>query len=73
MFFWLNTASKTFTTKLDRYEETKEKTGSAEEAKLELLADESGVDLKKVPEEEKRSLLSFFSRSKFGQFFRKRK
>ena len=64
---------KTFTERLDRYEDTKEKTGSVEEAKFELLADTSGVDEKKVPEEEKRSLLSFFSRSKFGQLFRERK
>jgi len=45
----------------------------AEEAKLAVLADQIGVDMKKAPEEEKRSLLNFFKRSKFAQFIKKRK
>lgn len=63
----------TFTKQLSKYEDTKEETGSSEEAKLALLADQMGVDLKKAPEEEKRSLLSLFGRSKFASFLRKRK
>ena len=64
---------KMFGDQLDTYEKTKEKTGSTEEAKLAVLADQMGVDLKKAPEEEKRSLLNFFKRSKFFSFIKKRK
>ena len=58
---------------LDKYEETLEKTGSAEEAKLAVLADQMGVDYKKMPDGEKQSLLSMFGRSKFTMFFKKQK
>jgi hypothetical protein len=68
-----NLLLKMFGSQLSKYEKTKEKTGSAEEAKLELLTDQIGVDLKNSTEEEKRSLLSLLGRSKFAKFFRKRK
>ena len=58
---------------LEKYQAVKDETGSAEQAKLALLADQIGVDLKKAPEDEKRSVLNFLSRSKFTRFFRKRK
>jgi len=58
---------------IDKYEETIEKTGSAEEAKLAVLADQMGVDYKKMPDSEKQSLLSMFARSKFARLFKKRK
>jgi len=58
---------------LDKYEDTLEKTGSEEEAKLAVLADQIGVDYKKIPDGEKQSLLSMFGRSKFARFFKKRK
>ena len=64
---------ETFKEQLDTYEETLEKTGSAEEAKLAVLADQLGVDYKKMPDGEKQSLLSMFGRSKFARFFKKRK
>lgn len=58
---------------LSKFQNTKDETGSAEEAKLALLADQIGVDLKKAPEDEKRSLLNLFSRSKFARLFKRRK
>jgi len=64
---------KMLDSKLDKYEKTKEKTGSDAEAKLAVLADNIGVDLEKAPAEEKQSLLNFLGRSKFAQFFKKRK
>ena len=64
---------KMFTKHLTKYEDTEEETGNTEEAKLAVLADQMGVDLKKAPEEEKRSLLSLFKRSKFVQFLKRRK
>jgi transcriptional regulator with XRE-family HTH domain len=64
---------KMFGDQLDKYEDTLEKTGSAEEAKLAVLADQMGVDYKKTPDTEKQSLLSMFGRSKFARFFKKRK
>jgi len=64
---------KMFGDQIDKYEETKEKTGSSEEAKLAVLADQIGVDYKKIPDAEKQSLLSMFARSKFVQLFKKRK
>ena len=64
---------KIFNDQLDKYEDTLEKTGSAEEAKLAVLADQMGVDYKKMPDTEKQSLLSMFGRSKFARFFKKRK
>ena len=62
-----------FTNQLSTFEETNEKTGNTEEAKLAVLVDQMGVDLKKAPEEEKRSLLSLLKRSKFVQFLKRRK
>ncbi|MCL2774215.1 MAG: helix-turn-helix domain-containing protein [Oscillospiraceae bacterium] len=64
---------KMFNKQLSKYEETKDETGNTEQAKLALLAEQLGIDLKKAPEEEKRSLLNLFKRSKFAQFFKKRK
>jgi len=64
---------KMFTKQLNKYEDTEEETGNTEEAKLAVLADQMGVDLKKAPEEEKRSLLSLLKRSKFTQFLKRRK
>ena len=62
-----------FNKQLTKYEDTNEETGSSEEAKLAVAADQWGVDMKKVTADEKRSLLNFFSRSKFAQFIKKRK
>ena len=42
------------------------------EAKLAVLADQVGVDLKKTPAEEKQSVLSFFARA-WEPFNKKRK
>ena len=64
---------KMFNKQLSKYEDTKEETGSSEEAKLAVAADQWGVDMKKTTEEEKKTMLSFFSRSKFAQFIKKRK
>jgi len=64
---------KMFNQQLSKYEDTKEETGSSEEAKLAVAADQWGVDMKKATDEEKKTLLSFFSRSKFASFFKKRK
>lgn len=58
---------------LQEFQSTKEETGSTEEAKLALLADQLGVNFSKAQEDEKRSLLNLFKRSKFAQFFRRRK
>ena len=58
---------------IQKFQSSKEETGSAEEAKLTVFADQMGVDLKKAREDEKRSLLNMFSRSKFAQFFKRRK
>jgi transcriptional regulator with XRE-family HTH domain len=58
---------------LQKYQSVKEETGSAEEAKLSILAEQMGVDLKKATADEKQSLLKLFSRSKFARFFKKRK
>lgn len=55
------------------FQDAKDETGSSEEAKLATIADQWGVNLKKAPDEEKQSVMSFLSRSKFAQFFRKRK
>jgi transcriptional regulator with XRE-family HTH domain len=66
---YLNTLSD----QLRKYETVLEETGSAEEAKLAILADQLGVKLNKAPEDEKRSLLSLLGRSKFIQFLKKRK
>ena len=64
---------KMFNKQLTKYEDTKEETGSSEEAKLAVAADQWGVDMKKATEEEKKTMLSFFSRSKFAQFLKRRK
>ena len=64
---------KMLNSQLQNFQSAQESTDSTEEAKLRLLADQMGVDLKKVPENEKRSLLNMFSRSKFKSFFKKRK
>lgn len=64
---------KMFSKQLTKYEDTKEETGSTEEAKVAVLADQMGVDMKKATAEEKQSLLNLFKRSKFWQFFKKRK
>ena len=64
---------KMFNKQLSKYEDTKAETGSTEEAKLAVFADQMGVDLKKAPEDEKQTLLNIFKRSKFAQFFKKRK
>jgi len=64
---------KTLQEQLEKFQSVKDETGSMEEAKLALLADQLGVDMKKAPEEEKRSLLNLFKRSKFAQFLKRRK
>ena len=56
-----------------KYREIKAETGSAEQAKLAILADQMGVSMKKATDEEKKTMLSFISRSKFTQLFKKRK
>jgi len=50
---------------VEKYEDVKNKTGSAEQAKLEILADQMGVDLKATPDNERKSVLSFLGRSIF--------
>ena len=55
------------------FQSTKDETDSTEQAKIAVLADQIGVDMKKATEEEKKSLHSFFKRSKFKRFIRKRK
>jgi hypothetical protein len=64
---------KTLGEQLGKYQAVSEETGSAEQAKLALLADQMGVDLRKTSEEERRSLLKLLGRSKFLRFFKKRK
>ena len=64
---------KMFNDQLSKYESTKEETGSTEEAKLAVLADQLGVNIAKAPEEEKKALHNLFKRSKFKRFIRKRK
>ena len=64
---------KIFTEQLSKYEDTNEETGSIEEAKIAVLADQMGINIEKAPEEEKKALHNLFKRSKFKQFIRKRK
>jgi transcriptional regulator with XRE-family HTH domain len=64
---------KTLHEQIQKFQTVKDETGSVEQAKLALLADQIGVDLKKAPDEEKRSLLNLIKRSKFAQFIKKRK
>ena len=64
---------KKLSEQLQKYEAVSEETGSVEQAKLALLADQVGVDLNKAHEDEKRSLLKLLSCSKFIRFFKKRK
>ena len=58
---------------VQKYQAVKNETGSAEETKLAILADEWGVNMNKATDEEKKTMLSFLSRSKFARLFRKRK
>ena len=58
---------------LERYRALKDETDSVEQAKLTIFAEQMGVNVKKATEEEKRTMLSFFGRSKFAQLFAKRK
>ena len=62
-----------FNKQLSKYEDTKAETGSSEEAKFAVFTDQMGVNLKKAPEEENQMLLNILKRSKFTQFFKKRK
>ena len=64
---------KQFTGQIEKFQETEDKTGSTEQAKLAILADQMGVSVKNATEGEKQSMLSFLSRSKFAQFLKKRK
>ena len=64
---------KQFVGQVEKYQAIEENTGSAEQAKLEIFADQMGVNMKKATEGEKKSMLSFLSRSKFAQFLKKRK
>ena len=64
---------KIFTEQLSKYEDTNEETGSIEEAKLAVLADQMGINIEKAPDEEKKALHNLFKRSKFKRFIRKRK
>jgi hypothetical protein len=45
----------------------------ADQLKLDVMADQLGVDLKKTTDEEKRSLLSFLNKSIFGLVFKRRR
>ena len=56
-----------------KYRTVKDETGSREEAKLAILADQMGVDLKKATEEEKQAVKDFMGKSKWTRFFKKRK
>lgn len=64
---------KSLAEQVKKYQAIKEETGNAEQAKLAILADQMGVNIKKTTDEEKKTMLSFFSRSKFAQFFKRRK
>lgn len=64
---------KSLMEQVEKFQSVQAETGSAEEAKLALLADQLGVNIGKSTAEEKRSLLSLFSRSKFAQFIKRRK
>jgi transcriptional regulator with XRE-family HTH domain len=64
---------KTLGEQIKKYQAVKDETGSAEQAKLAILADQMGVDAKKATEEERRTMMNFLSRSKFISFFKKRK
>jgi transcriptional regulator with XRE-family HTH domain len=63
---------KKMTEQIQKFDKDKDKDG-AEQAKLNLLADQLGADLSKSTEDEKVSLLNIFKRSKFKQFLKKRK
>jgi hypothetical protein len=58
---------------IQKYQAVKDGGGSAEEAKLAILADQIGVNLHRATDEEKRSILSFLGRSKFARLYKKRK
>jgi len=58
---------------VQKYQDVKDETNSAEQAKLAILADQLGVDLKKTSKDEKQSMLGFLSRSRFVKFIKRRK
>jgi len=64
---------KSLMEQVKKYQAIKAETGSAEQAKLAIFADQTGVSMKKATDEEKKTMLSFFSRSKFTRLFKKRK
>lgn len=64
---------KSFFEQVGKYQAIKDETGNAEQAKLAIFADQMGVNVKKATVEEKKTMLSFFSRSKFTKLFKKRK
>ena len=64
---------KSLMAQVEKFQSVQSETKSTEEAKLALLADQLGVNMKKSTDEEKRSLLSFLGRSKFAQFIKRRK
>ena len=64
---------QTIMEQIQKYKSVKAATGSREEAKLAVLADQMGVDLSKATEEEKQAMKDFLGRSIWKRFFRKRK
>ena len=58
---------------IKKFEDLKDETGSAEQAKLALLADQLGVNIKKTTDVERRTMINFMSRSKHKKHFKKRK
>jgi len=64
---------KNLMAQVQKYKDVKEATGSAEQAKLAILADQMRVNLKKTTTEERHSMLSFLSKSKIARLFKRRK
>lgn len=64
---------KNLMTQVQKYKDIEKETGSAEQAKLALLADQMRVNLKKTTAEERQSMLGFLSKSRLARLFRKRK
>lgn len=60
-------------TQMEKYQSIKNETSSAEQAKLEILADQMRVNLKKTTAEEQQAMLGFLSKSRLARLFRRRK
>lgn len=58
---------------IQKFDSIVEETGSMEHARLEILADQMHVDLKRTTTEEQNAMLSFLDKSKMVRRYRKRK